>query len=135
MGAGVNRIALLARAVEALRVLAVLDAWPFVGERAEAVRAALGGMGGVDAGAVDRLAEYAERWAALPATLQAFYAVQVQAEPCADLALRRVLCGDATPLPGWRYGVLKRRWEECYGMEPAIELVPVSPTLRRRSHP
>lgn len=119
-------VALVARAAEALRLLDDLCGWPFVGERAEAVRAALRGETGATAAEVDRLADLADRWSTLRPDLRAFYRALAPVNASADLALRRVLLGDPTPLPGWRLGVLREAWTLATGFAPSIDLVPAA---------
>lgn len=129
-----GRTATIARVVGACRALADLDGWPFVGERIEAARAALAGADGISDAEIDRLSDIAERWSSLDVRLRRFYAGVLNSDPSAlparghetaDVALRRILLRDPAPLPGWRYGVLSALWLDTFGVESAIELVPI----------
>jgi hypothetical protein len=129
-----GRTATIARVVGACRALADLDGWPFVGEQIEAARAALAGADGISDAEIERLCDIAERWSSLDARLRRFYGGHLRAgcapgclgpEASIDLAARRILLRDPAPLPGWRYGVLRSLWLDTFGVEPAIELVPI----------
>lgn len=129
-----GRTATIARVVSACRALDDLRDWPFVGERIEAARAALAGAEGLDEKAIDRLCDIAERWSSLDPRLRRFYGVlgssRFAVDPSLDLAARRVLLRDPAPLPGWRYSVLRSLWSDTFGVDPAIELVPIQPRPR-----
>lgn len=129
-----GRAATVAAVVVACRTLSDLHDWPFVGERVEAARAALSGAEGIDEKAIDRLVDIAERWASLDPRLRRFYgllgASRLTVDASLDLAARRILLRDPAPLPGWRYGVLRSLWVDTFGVEPAIELVPIQPRPR-----
>ena len=134
-----GRAATIARVVGACRALADLDGWPFVGERIEAARAALAGADGISDAEIERLCDIAERWSSLDVRLRRFYGGHLRAgcapgclgpEASIDLAARRILLRDPAPLPGWRYGVLRSLWLDTFGVEPAIELVPIQPRPR-----
>lgn len=131
-----GRTATIARVVGACRALADLDGWPFVGERIEAARAALAGADGISDTEIERLCDIAERWSELDDRLRRFYGGHLRAgcapgclgpEASIDLAARRILLRDPAPLPGWRYAVLRDLWASTFGVEPAIELVPIQP--------
>ena len=126
---GLGRTASVARVVAACRALSDLDGWPFVGERIEAARAALAGADGISDAEIDRLSDIAERWSSLDPRLRRFYGGHLRSSPEAsvDLAARRILLRDPAPLPGWRYAVLRDLWAATFGVEPAIELVPIQP--------
>jgi hypothetical protein len=126
----------IARVVAACRALSDLDGWPFVGERIEAARAALAGADGISDAEIDRLCDVAERWSSLDPRLRRFYGGHLRAgcapgrlgpERSIDLAARRILLRDPAPLPGWRYAVLRDLWASTFGVEPAIEIVPIQP--------
>ena len=130
------RTVLIARILVASKALSDLNGWPFVGERIEAARGALAGTGGLTEAEIDRLCDMAERWKSLDPRLRRFYGGHIRAgsvpgcigpEQSIDIAVRRILMRDPAPLPGWRYGVLKQLWTEMFGVEPAIEIVPIQP--------
>ena len=129
-----GRTATIARVVGACRALSDLDGWPFVGERIEAARAALAGADGISDAEIERLCDIAERWSSLDPRLRVFYGLlgpsRLAPEPTLDLAARRILLRDPAPLAGWRYGVLRSLWLDTFGVEPAIELVPIQPRPR-----
>lgn len=129
MSRSIGRAATVARVVSACVALDALREWPFVGERIEAARAALSGAEGLDERAIDRLADIAERWSSLDPRLRTLYGVlgssRLTVDATLDLAARRILLRDPTPLPGWRYGVLRALWSDTFGVDPAIELVPI----------
>mgnify|MGYP001590181362 FL=1 len=135
-GKGAGRTASIARVVAACRALVDLDGWSFVGERIEAARAALAGADGISDAEIDRLCDVAERWSSLDPRLRRFYSGAVLApfnargNDCPDVALRRILLRDPAPLPGWRYAVLRDLWASTFGVEPAIEIVPIQPRPR-----
>lgn len=132
--AGLGRTASVARVVAACRALSDLDGWPFVGERIEAARAALAGADGISDAEIDRLCDVAERWSSLDPRLRRFYGVlgtsRFATDESLDLAARRILLRDPAPLPGWRYAVLRDLWASTFGVEPAIEIVPIQPRPR-----
>ena len=130
-----GRTASIARVVAACRALSDLDGWPFVGERIEAARAALAGADGISDAEIDRLCDVAERWSSLDVRLRRFYAATAlvpfdRGADSPDVALRRILLRDPAPLPGWRYAVLRDLWASTFGVEPAIEIVPIQPRPR-----
>ena len=130
-----GRTAEIARVVAACRALSGLDGWPFVGERIEAARSALAGADGISDAEIDRLCDIAERWSSLDPRLRVFYGVlgpsRFSPDPTLDLAARRILLRDPAPLQGWRYAVLRDLWASTFGVEPAIELVPIQPRPAR----
>lgn len=111
------------RAVAVCQSLIDLADWEPIGARIDALRAAVGGAGGVTDRELTELEEYGERWQSMRPDLRAFYRALCTLDQTASTGLWRILHGGPR-LEDWQIGKLSRLWEEAVGTPPAIEICP-----------